>query len=77
MVNKLRTLKDIDFTYPEVYDEEYEKVFDHEKKEELRIEAIKHINNLKKTAIQRNNGYFQPTIDWIKYWFNIKERDLK
>jgi len=82
---RLRTLKNFDFSYPEVSEEEYQKIFDKEKKEELRIEAIKDIKELQKQWSEHaeakiNNlvlPYSKTLIDYIKWKFNIKEKDLK
>lgn len=51
---------------------------------ELREEAIKHIKRLREEAKGTEWSFFYhtvdgewPTIQWIKYFFNITEEDLK
>ena len=45
----------------------------------LKQEAIKHIKRLRNTGMhkQQISHGFNPVIDWIMYYFNIEESDLK
>jgi hypothetical protein len=67
-MTELKTLKDIK-----------EHINSTVSKKDLRQEAIKQIKRLEVTGMhkQKIDGGFERTIDWIKYFFNIKESDLK
>jgi len=82
MKSRLKTLKNFDFSYPEISDDEYQKVFDHEKKEELRIEAIKwikHYGDLSVKLISEgiDNSRELGKKDVLIEFFNITTKDLK
>ncbi len=63
---KLKTLNDIDF-YPRPIMQ-----FEGDIKEQLKKEAIKWVKRLNVIAIDQTQ-----VIDWITYFFNIIEEDLK
>ena len=77
MTTKLRTLKNFDFSYPEVSEEEYQKIFDKEKKEELRLEAIKWYKKLNFCCNLEGFASEEDIQTWIVHFFNLKEKDLK
>jgi len=77
MKSRLKTLKNFDFSYPEISDDEYQKVFDHEKKEELRIEAIKWHKKLDFCCNSEGFAAEEEIQKWIVHFFNLTEKDLK
>ena len=77
MTTRLRTLKNLDFSYPEVSEDEYQKIFDKEKKEELRLEAIKWYKKLNLCCSSEGFAAEEEIQKWIVHFFNLKEKDLK
>jgi len=73
MKKQFKTLKDFKQVENEEYCDGYNRAL-----EDLKQEAIKHIEDLDKNRTVKNDFFNDAIIEWIKYFFNIKEKeDLK
>jgi hypothetical protein len=82
MKTKLETLKNVKFSYPELYDEEYRKEYDKENQDLIKLKAIKWIRKFRENPIidkeynlTLKNRYGNPE-DWIRNFFCIKENEI-